>query len=344
MSNLGHRGVAAWKLLVGVGAVFAAIWALSQLGRGTGQDQVLAMVGDKRITRGEIEGGNPQAFLQLDRQRHELLEQGLEEAIGQKLLEVEAKARGLTPEELLTEEVEKRLTEPTDAVVDSFYQARAINIAKDSIAPRIREFLKQEQRVGAISTLLASLKERHLVKNYLEPQRVEVAAAGPSKGPDDAPVTIVEFADFECPYCVRIVPSLERLEETYGDKVRVVFRQFPLSSIHRHAQKAAEASLCADEQDKFWGMHDVMFEEQGALGLEELKEKAVRLGMDSEQFDACLDSGKYAAQVAADFDAARRLGLTGTPAMFINGRFLSGAQPYELIAKIVDDELRRAGL
>jgi predicted DsbA family dithiol-disulfide isomerase len=80
------------------------------------------------------------------------------------------------------------------------------------------------------------------------------------------------------------------------------------------------------------------------LGLEELKEKAVRLGMDSEQFDACLDSGKYAAQVAADFDAARRLGLTGTPAMFINGRFLSGAQPYELIAKIVDDELRRAGL
>ena len=142
----------------------------------------------------------------------------------------------------------------------------------------------------------------------------------------------MEFADFECPYCVRIVSSLKRLEETYGDNVRLVFRQFPLSSIHRHAQKAAEASLCADEQGKFWEMHDVMFEEQGTLGLTDLKEKAARLGLDSERFDACLDSSKYAARVAADFDAARRLGLTGTPAMFINGRFLSGAQPYELIA------------
>ena len=339
-----RRGVASWKLLLGVTLAVAAIWGLSQVGRGTGEDRVLAVVGGQKITQGEVEAANAQGFLQLDRQRHELLEQGLEEAIRQKLLEVEAEARGLTPEELLTEEVENDLAEPTDAVVDSFYLARQISIAKDSIAPRIRQFLKQGQRVEATQALLASLHEKYSVQNYLEPQRVEVAATGPSKGPEDAPVTIVEFADFECPYCSRILPSLERLEETYGDKVRLVFRQFPLSNIHRHAQNAAEASLCANEQNKFWEMHDVMFEEQRALGLEELKEKAVRLGLHTEEFNACLDSNKYADQVAADFDDARRLGLTGTPAMFINGRFLSGAQPYELIAKIVDDELRRAGL
>jgi protein-disulfide isomerase len=321
-----------------------SIWALSQVGRGTGEDLVLAVVDGQMITQGEVEAANAQGFLQLDRQRHDLLEQGLEQAIRQKLVEVEAEARGITSEELLTQEVEQKLAEPADAVVDSFYQARGIAVSRDSIAPRIREFLKQGQRVEVTSRLLASLRESYPVENYLEPQRAEVAATGPSKGPEDAPVTIVEFADFECPYCVQIVPSLKRLEETYGDKVRMVFRQFPLRSIHRHAQDAAEASLCAYEQNKFWEMHDVMFEEQRALGLEQLKEKAVRLGLDAEEFNVCLDSNKYADQVAADFDAARRLGLTGTPAMFINGRFLSGAQPYELIAKIVDDELRRAGL
>jgi protein-disulfide isomerase len=344
MSHLGRRGVATWKPVVGIGLAVAGIWAWSQAGRGSGPDQVLAVVGGQKITRGKVEGANVQGFLELDRQRHGLLEQGLEEAIRQTLLEVEAEARGLSPEQLVAEAVERNLSEPTAAAVDSFYLAREITLPKDSIAPRIRQFLKQEQRVRAAQALLDSLQEKYSVKNYLEPQRVEVAATGPSKGPEDAPVTIVEFADFECPYCVRIVPSLERLEETYGDKVRLVFRQFPLNNIHRYAQKAAEASLCADEQNRFWEMHDVMFEEQGALGLDELKEKAVRLGMDSQQFDACLDSSKYADQVAADFDAARRLGLTGTPAMFINGRFLSGAQPYELIARIVDDELRRAGL
>jgi protein-disulfide isomerase len=344
MNHLGRRGVATWKPLVGVCVAVAAIWALSQVGRGTGQDQVLAVVGGQKITRGEVEGGNVQAFLQLDRQRHELLEQGLEEAIRQKLVEVEAESRGMTSEELLAQEVEQNLIEPSDAVVDSFYQARRISILKDSIAPRIRQFLQQGQRVEATQALLASLHEKYPVQNYLEPQRADVAATGPSKGPEDAPVTIVEFADFECPYCLQILPSLVRLEETYGDNVRMVFRQFPLSNIHRHAQDAAEASLCAYEQNKFWEMHDIMFEEQSALGIEALKEKAARLGLDSEQFDTCLDSNQYADQVAADFDAARRLGLTGTPAMFINGRFLSGAQPYDLIAKIVDDELRRAGL
>ncbi len=346
MKHRASRGIAAWKLLLVLTAAAVAIGFLSYAtGRGTGQDRVLAVVGGKRITVGDIEGVNAGAFRQLARQRHDLLEQGLEEAIGRMLLEVEAESRGITTDELWAKEVEGRVVEPSDHVVDSFYQARRIGVAKDSIAPRIRQFLKEEQRAGAARALLASLREKHPVKDYLEPERAEVEASGfPSKGPMDAPVTIVEFADFECPYCRQILPSLARLEETYGDKVRLVFRQFPLNSIHRHAQKAAEASLCAHEQDRFWAMHDAMFGEPPALGLQDLKEKAARVAMDVQQFDECLDSGKYAAEVAADLDAALRLGLTGTPAFFINGRFLSGAQPYETIVNIVDDELRRAGL
>ena len=115
-----------------------------------------------------------------------------------------------------------------------------------------------------------------------EPFRVEVAAVGPSKGPEDAPVTIVEFSDFECPFCNRVNASMEKIRETYGDKVRIVFRQFPLQ-IHENARKAGEASLCADEQGKFWEMHDGMFAEQKNLGGEGLKSIAAKIeGLDTE--------------------------------------------------------------
>ncbi|HSM17030.1 MAG TPA: thioredoxin domain-containing protein [Gemmatimonadales bacterium] len=345
MKHRASRGIARWKLLLGLTAAAVGIGFVSYAaGRGTGQDRVLAVVGGQRITVGDVEGLNAGQFRQLERQRYDLLEQGLEEAIGRKLLEVEAESRGITADELWAKEVEGRVVEPSDHMVDSFYQARGIDVAKDSIAPRIRQFLKEEQRAGAARALFASLREKHSVKDFLEPERAAVEASGhPSKGPMDAPVTIVEFADFECPYCRQVLPSLARLQETYGDNVRLVFRQFPLNSIHRYAQKAAEAALCAHEQDRFWAMHDALFEEPPALRLEDLKEKAARVALDVQQFDECLDSGKYAAEVAADLDAARRLGLTGTPAFFINGRFLSGAQPYQTIANVVDDELRRAG-
>ena len=172
--------------------------------------------------------------------------------------------------------------------------------------------------------------------------RVEIAEAqnAPSVGRAGAPVMIVEFSDFQCPYCQRLAPTLDKVVETYGDRVQLVFRQFPLG-IHANAQKAAEASLCAAEGGKFWEMHDKMFENIHSLASDELKELARSIELDSGAFDECLDSGRYADQVASDIEAGRLAGVTGTPAIFINGRFLSGAQPFEKIASVIDDELER---
>ena len=172
--------------------------------------------------------------------------------------------------------------------------------------------------------------------------RVEVESEGyPAQGPADAPVTIVEFSDFECPFCSRVVPTLERVKEEYGDKVRLVFRHFPLS-MHPNAPKAAEASMCAHDQGKFWQMHDLMFEEQKQLSVVDLKSKAERLELDTEQFNQCLDSDKYADEVQQDMQAGQQAGVTGTPAMFVNGRLVSGAVPFEQIAPVIDSELARA--
>jgi protein-disulfide isomerase len=135
-----------------------------------------------------------------------------------------------------------------------------------------------------------------------------------------------------------VIPTLEQVKQNYGDKVRLVFRQFPLN-IHPNAQKAAEASLCANDQGKFWEMHDLMFAAQRQLTVENLKEKAQRLELDTAAFGQCLDSDKYAAQVQADLEAGMQAGVTGTPAMFINGIPISGAVPYEQLAQVIDAEL-----
>ncbi len=305
---------------------------------------VVAKVGDIEIRQADLESANQAGFLELRRNRQQLLESTLESVINQKLLELEAAATGVAVEELTATAVAANVAEPTDAEVDAFYEERKdqINQPKESIAPRIREFLLQQRRQAAFDDYVKSLRAKYPVESHLEPLRLEVDTAGfPAQGPATAPVTIVEFSDFECPYCSRVVPTLERVREAYGDKVRLVFRQFPLLAIHPNAQKAAEASLCAHDQDAFWKMHDTMFQEQKALGVEQLKQKAARLGLEAETFNECLDSGKYAQQVMADLEAGSSVGVTGTPAMFINGRFLSGAQPFEEISRVIDDELAR---
>jgi protein-disulfide isomerase len=311
---------------------------------------VLAQVGEIEISRSDLEEALSADLDRIDQEykknRHELMEQGLENLIIEKLIETEAASRDMSVEDLFAVEIENKLSEVTDEQVDQFYESQKARIQqpKEQVGEQIREYLSGQQAQQAQQALISSLREKYEVSSFLEPMRTEVAAGdGPSQGPADAPVTIVEFSDFQCPFCSRVIPTLERVTEEYGEKVRLVFRQFPLHRIHPDAQKAAEASFCADDQGKFWEMHDAMFADQGGLAVDKLKEKAGALELDEAAFAECLDSDKYADRVDADLQAGTAAGVSGTPALFINGRFLSGAQPFDEIAKVIDDELKRQG-
>ena len=198
-----------------------------------------------------------------------------------------------------------------------------------------------ETRKVYLDKLRAEAKVETLLPPLLLP-KIEVAATGPSRGPAKAPVTIVEFSDFECPYCVRAEEAVKQVLAAYPDKVRLVYRDYPLP-IHARAQKASEAALCAGDQGKYWEMHEKLFANHKELEIDKLKQHAKDLALDAARFGKCLDSGEKATVVEASKKAGEEAGVTGTPAFFINGRPLTGAQPFEKFKEIIDHELRASG-
>ena len=161
----------------------------------------------------------------------------------------------------------------------------------------------------------------------------------PFKGGASAPVTIVEFSDFHCPFCQRVVSTLAQLESRYGEKIKLVFRDFPIESLHPGATKAHEAARCANEQGKFWPYHDKLFASSPSSSPDVFKGLAKEVGLDLSNFEICLNSGKYQAAIQEDMAEGARIGVDGTPAFFINGRQISGAQPLDAFTRIIDDEL-----
>jgi protein-disulfide isomerase len=160
----------------------------------------------------------------------------------------------------------------------------------------------------------------------------------PFIGGADAPVEIIEFSDFQCPFCARVVPTVKQIIDTYGDSVKIVFRDFPLS-FHQNAQKSAEAAQCAHDQGKFWEYHDLLFANQNSLDTDSLKRYASELGLNTNQFDQCLDSGKYTQEVQEDFRDGQQAGVRGTPTFFINGQAVVGAKPFSEFKRVIDQEL-----
>lgn len=309
--------------------------------------KVLAVVNGQPITEADVRASAADQFKGLQREyeksSHDLLESSLQTVIQDRLVEAEAKARGITKDQVLAE---VKPAAVTDADVDAFYDQNKSQIlprTKEQVAAQIKSYLEQQGQMKSRQAYFDSLQKKYKVDVKMEPVRVEVAAMGPATGPATAPVTIVEFSDFQCPFCSRLTPTLDQVKKKYGDKVRIVFRQFPLP-MHPNAQKAAEASLCANDQGKFWQFHDAMFSNQSALGVDQLKAKAAELGLKADDFNKCLDSGAKVATIEADKKAGSEAGVNGTPAMFINGRFINGAVPLENVTSVIDDELRRKGV
>ncbi|MBS3059181.1 MAG: DsbA family protein [Candidatus Diapherotrites archaeon] len=170
----------------------------------------------------------------------------------------------------------------------------------------------------------------------------ELADDDPAKGSTDAPVTIIEFSDFQCPFCGRFYDqALSQIQSEYIDtgKVKLIYRDFPLSSIHPEAQPAAEAAECANEQGKFWEMHNKIFENQDSMSAASYKQWAAELGLNTTQFNSCLDTSKYEGEVLADFSDGSNAGGSGTPTFFINGQKIVGAQPFSSFKAVIDAEL-----
>jgi protein-disulfide isomerase len=165
-----------------------------------------------------------------------------------------------------------------------------------------------------------------------------------AKGPDSAPLTIVEFSDFQCPFCGRVEPTLKRIEDTYKGRVRIVWKHLPLASIHDNAVGAALAAEAAGRQGKFWEFHDRLFADQEKLGPDDLRQHARNLQLDMSRFEADVQNPTEKKKIEADVAEADALGVTSTPSIFINGRYLGGAQPFEAYAKVIDEELTKLNL
>jgi protein-disulfide isomerase len=312
--------------------------------------RTIATVDGKKITYAEIEATvgslERQAEVEYQEKVYQLRSGALDQLIAMRIVEGEARKAGTSTTEWLDREFLSSIPEPAEAAVAEAYEqnrAQLDGVTLEQARPQLVEHLRRAEGQRRFPGFLQGLVDRHDVKNLLvapEPLRVAVAPVGPSRGPEKAKITIVEFSDFECPFCSRGGATLAKVMERYPDQVRVVYRQFPLE-FHPRARKAAEASLCAGEQGKFWELHDRMFADQGKLAVEDLKAAARELKLDGVRFDACLDAGAQGAAVEADLKAGQALGVQGTPAFFVNGVFLNGAVPFEQFVAAIDRELKR---
>ena len=313
-------------------------------------DQVVAEVAGRKVTLQEVDA-KWEEFDAAERSRvTQLLYQNrrnmLEQVVGDILIENAAKAAGTSVEAFVAQDAAKRATPVTEQEVAQFFEAnrdRAQGRTIEQLGPQIREFLASQRTLQARAQLVEELKAKSAgVKVMLDPPRYTVATAAidPVRGNASAPITIVEFSDYQCPFCARVNPTLEQVRKTYGDKVKIIFKDFPLPN-HPQAPKASEAAHCAGEQGKYWELHDVMFANQRALNVPELKQYATTLGLDMAKFTPCLDSGKHAGLVASGLAQGEKMGVNSTPTLYINGRALIGAQPFEAFKQIIDEELAR---
>lgn len=285
---------------------------------------VLATIDGRTITANDFEERLKPFIYKLRRQIYEGEMQALNFKINEMLLTAEAKKRNQTPEQVFKAEVTDKAHEPTDAEVTKFYEDNKTRIKGDlaSLRGDIAGVLKDQQLNRLESEFAQRLRTGSTVQIFLKEPVPPVQAISvdddPARGDANAPVTVVEFTDFQCPSCAAMHPVLDEALKTYGNRVRWVVRDFPLS-IHAQARKAAEAAAAANAQGKFFEYIAVLFKNQSALDVASLKKYASDLGLDRARFDAALDSGQYAAEVSHDVSDGEAYGVDATPTIFING-------------------------
>ena len=347
LAELNWRGRSA--AIAALGAAIILVLALPRAVRAQDFDSspatVVATIGNHKITKGEVDDEIKPQIASMENQLYQARREAIDKLADKYVIDQAAKKAGLSPDAFMKKELAGKSKTVSEADAKSFYDQykSRINQPYDQIKTRLIQALQRRNDQQARQKVIASLREDSHLQVMIEPPRMKVATAGyPSIGPRNAPVTIVEFADFQCPYCKRSEETVQELRKEYGDKVRLVFIDFPLS-FHEHAFPAAEASHCAAEQGKFWEYHDELFKDQSKLDEKDLKATAARMKLNTKQFDACLDSHKYADQVRKEQSEGAALGVDGTPGFFINGRALTGAQPAPMFESLINEELAHGG-
>jgi protein-disulfide isomerase len=346
-----HSGMTRALCIATAVSLFACSPAPAQQADVRGGD-VVARVGDQVVTAKEVDDHwrteDPSGHAEAAQKLYDGRRAALYAIVAQILIAGAAKAKGMDPKAFETAELKARTKIVGESEVVSFYQSNLNQMqgrSLETMAPAIRQYLQEQQDEAARSSLIAELRKAGpVVRVLFEPPRheVDLSAEDPAVGNPSAPVTIVEFSDFQCPFCQRLAPTIKQVQKTYGDKVRVVWKDFPLTQIHPQAFKAGEAAHCAGDQGKFWEFHDRLFANQDALQPSDLRKHASELGLNPTTFAACLDSSKHGERVRNGVALGSRLGVNSTPTTYINGRLLAGAQPYEAFAAVIDEELARA--
>jgi len=312
----------------------------------TGPVEPIAIVAGQPIFEQDLMSVAGPSLLELRKQEYKLKSDALNQSIRKKLIEVEAKKKGLSTEELLKQEVDSKIAEPSEDEAKGYYIAvkSQTTLPFDQIKSQVKHLLRTAEVEQAREKYADSLRDKAEVSILLQTSMVQVDYdPARVKGDPQAPVTIVEFSDFQCPFCKQTEPVLNSLLDKYNGRVKLAYMDFPLREIHPHAESAAEASRCAAEQGKFWEFHDSLFADASKLDNPDLIERARTLGLRDEPFRACLASGKFKASVDADREAGIKAGVGGTPGFFINGVPLSGAQSPAEFEKIIDTQLSLVG-
>jgi len=315
-----------------------------------GGDEVVATVGDRTIRMRDLEqhwrDRDPSAFTRMRQEIYDANRNILNDLIGDYLIQNEAKKRSVTVDQLLAQELPKRTPAITDERIKTLYdqsQERTQGLSMEDLKPAIVAYLQRQAPAEARQRYIQELrKAASNVNVQLEPPRlaISVQPTDPASGPATARVEIVEFSDFQCPFCKRVVPVLKQLTAKYPTQVKLVWKDFPLPN-HPDAKPAAEAAQCARDQGKFWEYHDKLFDSQSEMTPENLKQWAGQMGMDAAKFNACFENATHRQLVQADMEEGRRDGVSSTPTVFINGRALIGALPIEAYEEVIQEELAK---
>jgi protein-disulfide isomerase len=327
-----------WTLVI----ICPPIWAQTAPAAGVSTPavtSVLAEVDGRKLTDSDLEQKKSGSLLQARYQYYLSERKALDQLVDEELLALTAARKHIAVDQLLEREVYKDIKDPTEDQLQVYYEGLETDESYAAVHDRVLEHIRQLRRDKARAAYVKDLRTQASLRIMLAPPVAGVNLEGVQlKGSKNAPVLLVEFADYECPYCEKVNPLLQKLQEEYGDKLAIAYKDFPLPMHHR-AQKAAEAARCAGEQGKYWEYHDVLYYSR-QLDINELKKHAQVLKLDEADFAKCLDGGKEAEAVKKELEEGKHLGLSGTPSFFVNNHFFHGAVDYSTLHEMVEQQLR----